>query len=105
MASSVLTGGKNSATLQTLVYDTADRAGRERGAGVGRDSAARSRSSRRRGRVTPSTSLQKAIVRELARLRPRASDAREVQRAINQMEASFYRAWSASAASAARPIS
>jgi hypothetical protein len=49
--------------------------------------------------------LQKVIDEELDRLRAKDRSRARVQRAINQWRRPFYRAWSASAASAARPIS
>ena len=49
--------------------------------------------------------IQAVIDEELDKLRKTPPDAREMTRALNQIEATSTAAWSASAASAARPIS
>jgi len=90
MASAVLTGGKNSRLYKRLVYDSQ----------VAQDVTAAQQSgalgssfvivaTARPGHTVEE--LQTAIDEELARLRREPPQAREVQRAINQMEASFYR--------------
>jgi zinc protease len=90
MASSVLTGGKNSRLYKRLVYDTQiaqDVNAVQASGAIG--SSFQIVATARPGHTVDE--LQKAIDEELARLRREAPDAREVQRAINQMEASFYR--------------
>jgi zinc protease len=90
MAASVLTEGKNSRLYKRLVYDTQI----AQDVNAGQQSGALGSSflivaTARPGHTVEE--LQKAIDEELARLRREPPDAREVQRAINQMEASFYR--------------
>jgi len=90
MASSVLTGGKNSRLYKRLVYDTQiaqDVNAVQASGAIG--SSFQIVATARPGHTVDE--LQKAIDEELARLRREPPDAREVQRAINQMEASFYR--------------
>jgi zinc protease len=90
VAASILTGGKNSRLFKRLVYDTQ----------MAQNVAAFQDSQRLSGTfVIIATArpghtveeMQKAIDEELARLRQEPPDAREVQRAINEIEASFYR--------------
>jgi zinc protease len=90
MASSVLSGGKNSRLYKRLVYDTQiaqDVQAYQQSAALG--SAFMIIATARRGHTA--AELQKAIDEELEKMRREPPDAREVQRAVNQMEASFYR--------------
>jgi zinc protease len=90
MASAVLTGGKNSRLYKRLVYDTQiaqDVNAVQASGAIG--SSFQIVATARPGHTVEE--LQKAIDEELARLRREPPDAREVQRAINQTEASFYR--------------
>ena len=90
IASSVLSGGKNSRLYKRLVYDmqiaqdvSAYQQSRPLGGSFIIEATAR-----------PGKSLadiQKVIDEEVDRLRREPPDAREVQRAINQTEAAFYR--------------
>jgi zinc protease len=90
VASSVLSGGKNSRLYKRLVYDDQ----------IAQDVAAVQQSSAL-GSVyliiatarpgTPIADIQKAIDEELDKLRAAAPDEREVQRALNQIDASFLR--------------
>ncbi len=90
IASSVLSGGKNSRLYKRLVYDmqiaqdvSAYQQSRPLGGSFIIEATAR-----------PGKSLaeiQKVIDEEIDRLRREPPDAREVQRAINQTEAAFYR--------------
>ena len=90
IASSVLSGGKNSRLYKRLVYDmqiaqdvSAYQQSRPLGGSFVIEATAR-----------PGKSLaeiQKVIDEEIDRLRREPPDAREVQRAINQTEAAFYR--------------
>jgi zinc protease len=90
VAASVLAGGKNSRLFKRLVYDTQ----------MAQSVAAFQESQRlsstfliiataRPGHTVEE--MQKAIDEEMERLRREPPDAREVQRAINEIEASFYR--------------
>lgn len=90
VASSVLAGGKNSRLYKRLVYD----------AQVAQDVSAYQQSgalgssflivaTARKGRTADE--LRTLIDEELERLRRASPDGREVQRALNQIEASFYR--------------
>ena len=90
LASSVLTGGKNSRLYKRLVYDLQ----------IAQDVDAYQQSgmlgssflievTARPGKSI--AEIQKIIDEELDRLRREPPDAREVERAINQIEASFYR--------------
>ena len=90
MASAVLTGGKNSRLYKRLVYDTqiAQDVNAVQASGT-LGSSFQIVATARPGHTVEE--LQKAIDEELARLRRQPPEAREVQRAINQMEASFYR--------------
>src|SRR5262245_62072560 len=88
--SSVLTGGKNSRLYKRLVYDTQmaqDVSAYQQSGALG--SSFNIIATARPGRTI--AELQTAIDEELDRLRREAPAAREVQRAINQTEASFYR--------------
>jgi len=90
VVSSVLTGGKNSRLYKRLVYDTQmaqDVTAYQQSAALG--SSFMIIATARRGHTV--AELQNAIDEELERLRREPPDAREVQRAINQTEASFYR--------------
>ena len=90
IASSVLTGGKNSRLYKRLVYDLQ----------MAQDVSAFQQSgmlggsflivaTARPGKTV--VEMQRVIDEELDRLRREPPDAREVERAINQVEASFYR--------------
>jgi zinc protease len=90
VVSAVLAGGKNSRLYKRLVYDTQ----------IAQDVSAFQESqslasmflimaTARPGHTAEE--MQKAIDEELDRLRREPPDAREVERAINQIEASFYR--------------
>ncbi len=90
VAASVLTGGKNSRLFKRLVYDTQ----------MAQNVAASQDSQRLSGTfmiiatARPGHTIeemQKAIDEEMTRLRTEPPDGREVQRAINEIEASFYR--------------
>jgi zinc protease len=90
VVSSVLSGGKNSRLFKRLVYDTQ----------IAQDVSALQQSGALGSTFTivatarPGKSIaeiQKAIDEELDRLRREPPSAREVERAINQTEASFYR--------------
>jgi zinc protease len=90
VVSSVLAGGKNSRLYKRLVYDTQiaqDVSAFQQSGAIG--SAFQIIATARRGHTA--AELQKAIDEELEQLRREAPAAREVQRAINQYEASFYR--------------
>jgi zinc protease len=90
MVSSVLTGGKNSRLYKRLVYDTQiaqDVQAFQQSAALG--SSFMIIATARRGHTA--AELQKAIDEEIDKLRREPPDAREIQRAINQTEASFYR--------------
>ena len=90
VAASVLSGGKNSRLFKRLVYDTQ----------MAQSVAAFQDSQRLSGTfliiatARPGhtvENIQKAIDEEMERLRRELPDAREVERAINEIEASFYR--------------
>ena len=88
--SSVLAGGKNSRLYKRLVYDTQmaqDVSAFQQSGALG--SSFMIVATARPGHTV--AEMQKAIDEELERLRREPPDAREVQRAINQIEASFYR--------------
>jgi zinc protease len=90
LVSSVLTGGKNSRLYKRLVYDTQmaqDVTAFQQSGAIG--SQFQIIATARRGHTA--AELQKVIDEELEKLRREPPDAREVQRAINQVEASFYR--------------
>jgi zinc protease len=90
VASAVLTGGKNSRLYKRLVYEeqmAQDVSAFQNSGALG--SSFLVIATARRGRSADE--LQKAIDEEIDRLRREPPDAREVQRAINQIEASFYR--------------
>jgi zinc protease len=90
MVSSVLAGGKNSRLYKRLVYDTQmaqDVSAYQASGALG--SSFQIIATARQGHTI--AELQKAIDEEIAKLRRDPPTAREVQRAINQMEASFYR--------------
>jgi zinc protease len=89
IASSVLAGGKNSRLYKRLVYDmqiAQDVSAFQQSGALG--SQFQIVATARRGHTA--AELQKVIDEELDRLRRDAPEPREVQRAINQMEASFY---------------
>ena len=90
VAASILASGKNSRLFKRLVYDTQ----------IAQNVAAFQDSQRLSGTFLviatarpghTSEEMQKAIDEEMERLRREPPDAREVERAINQIEASFYR--------------
>ena len=90
VAASVLSGGKNSRLFKRLVYDTQ----------MAQNVAAFQDSQRLSGTflivatARPGhtvENIQKAIDEEMERLRREPPDVREVERAINEIEASFYR--------------
>ena len=88
--SSVLAGGKNSRLYKRLVYDTQiaqDVTAYQQSGALG--SSFQIIATARPGHTAEE--LEKAIDEELVRLRRESPDMREVQRAINQIEASFYR--------------
>ena len=86
----VLAGGKNSRLYKRLVYDMQ----------IAQDvSAFQSVAGavvvvpdrwRRRGRATPSRSCRRSSTRRSQKLQREPPDARELERALNQIEASFY---------------
>ena len=91
VTASVLAGGKNSRLYKRLVYDTQmaqDVSAYQQSGALG--SSFNIIATARPGRTIGE--LQTAIDEELARLRREAPTSREVQRAVNQTEASFYRA-------------
>jgi zinc protease len=88
--SSVLAGGKNSRLYKRLVYDTQmaqDVSAYQASGAIG--SSFQIIATARQGHTI--AELQSAIDDELGKLRRDAPTTRELQRAINQMEASFYR--------------
>ena len=90
IASSVLAGGKNSRLYKRLVYEeqmAQDVSAFQSSASLG--STFMIIATARRGRTVDD--LQKAIDEEIDRLRREPPQPREVQRAVNQIEASFYR--------------
>jgi zinc protease len=90
VASSVLAGGKNSRLYKRLIYDTQmvqDIEARQQSGPLG--SAFVIEATIRPGHTV--AEVQKAIDEELATLREHPPSARELQRAVNQIEASFYR--------------
>ena len=90
VVSNVLAGGKNSRLYKRLVYDTQiaqDVTAFQQSGAIG--SQFQIIATARRGHTA--AELQKAIDEELEKLRREPPEAREVQRAINQFEASFYR--------------
>jgi zinc protease len=90
VVSSILTGGKNSRLYKRLVYEeqtAQDVSAFQASNGLG--SSFLVIATARRGRTAEE--LQKAIDEELDRLRGAPPDDRELQRALNQIEASFYR--------------
>ena len=90
VTSSVLTGGKNSRLYKRLVYDmqiAQDVSAFQQSGALG--SSFMIVATARSGHTA--AELQKVIDEELDRLRRDGPEPREVQRAINQMEASFYR--------------
>jgi zinc protease len=90
VASSVLTGGKNSRLYKRLVYEeqiAQDVSAFQSSGALG--SSFMVIATARRGRTAEE--IQKVIDEEIDRLRRDPPDAREVQRALNQVEASFYR--------------
>ena len=91
VAASVLAGGKNSRLYKRLVYETQmaqDVSAYQQSGALG--SSFNIIATARPGRTV--AEMHTAIDEELERLRREAPTAREVQRAINQTEASFYRA-------------
>ena len=90
LASSVLADGKNSRLYKRLVYDTQmaqDISAFQQSGALG--SSFLIVATARPGRTIDE--IQKAIDEELDRLRREPPTAREIQRAVNQIEASFYR--------------
>jgi zinc protease len=90
VASSVLAGGKNSRLYKRLVYDmqiAQDVSAFQQSGAIG--SSFLIVATARRGHSA--AELQTAIDEELEKLRRESPSAREVQRAVNQIEASFYR--------------
>jgi len=90
MVSSVLAGGKNSRLYKRLVYDTQmaqDVSAYQASGAIG--SSFQIVATARQGHTI--AELQTAIDDELGKLRRDPPTTRELQRAINQMEASFYR--------------
>jgi zinc protease len=90
ITASVLAGGKNSRLYKRLVYEeqmAQDVSAFQSSAALG--SSFMIIATARRGRTVDE--LQKAIDEEIDRLRRQAPELREVQRALNQIEASFYR--------------
>jgi zinc protease len=90
VVSSVLAGGKNSRLYKRLVYDTQmaqDVSAYQASGAIG--SSFQIIATARQGHTI--AELQSAIDDELGKLRRDAPTTRELQRAINQMEASFYR--------------
>jgi zinc protease len=90
VVSSVLAGGKNSRLYKRLVYDTQiaqDVTAYQQSGALG--SQFQIIATARRGHTA--AELQKAIDEEIEKLRREPPVAREIQRAINQFEASFYR--------------
>ncbi len=90
VASSVLSGGKNSRLYKRLVYDTQiaqDVYAVQQSMALG--SSFLIVATARPGHTA--AELQQAIDEEVEKLRRQPPDSREVQRAINQIEASFYR--------------
>src|SRR5688500_6630434 len=90
VVSSVLTGGKNSRLYKRLVYE--DQIAQDVSAFQSSSALGSSYliiATARSGRTA--AELQKAIDEEIDRLRREPPDAREMQRALNQIEASFYR--------------
>jgi zinc protease len=91
LVSSVLSDGKNSRLYKRLVYDdqiAQDVSAFQSSGALG--SSFLIVATARRGHTVEE--LQKAIDEEVDKLRRAPPDAREVQRALNQVEASFYRA-------------
>jgi zinc protease len=87
---SVLSGGKNSRLYRRLVYDTQmaqDVSAYQSSGALG--SSFQIVATARPGHTV--AEMQKAIDEEIERVKAKAPDAREVQRALNQTEASFYR--------------
>ncbi|MBM3820489.1 MAG: insulinase family protein [Acidimicrobiia bacterium] len=87
---SVLSGGKNSRLYKRLVYDTQmaqDVSAFQQSGALG--SSFLIVATARPGHTVEE--MQTAIDEEIERLRRQPPDAREVQRAVNQVEASFYR--------------
>lgn len=91
VASQILAGGKNSRLYKRLVYDTE----------TAQDVAAYQNSMALAGQFMvmatarpgqPISNIQRVVDEELARMRQQPPDAREMERAINSIEASFYRA-------------
>ena len=90
VVSSVLSGGKNSRLYKRLVYDTQiaqDVSAFQQSGALG--SSFLITATARPGHTVDE--MQRAIDEELERLRRDPPDAREVQRAVNQIEASFFR--------------
>jgi len=90
VASSVLAGGKNSRLYKRLVYEeqvAQDVTAYQSSAALG--SSFMVVATARQGKSIEQ--IQKAIDEEIDRLRTQPPDAREVERALNQIEASFYR--------------
>ena len=90
VVAAILTGGKNSRLYKRLVYDeqmAQDVSAFQSSAALG--SSFQIVATARRGRTVEE--MQKAIDEEIEKLRRTPPEPREVQRAINQVEAAFYR--------------
>src|SRR5688500_13631398 len=90
LVSSIMTGGKNSRLYKRLVYEdqiAQDVSSFQSSSALG--SSYLIIATARSGRTA--AELQKVIDEEMDRLRREPPDAREMQRALNQIEASFYR--------------
>jgi zinc protease len=90
LVSSIMTGGKNSRLYKRLVYEdqiAQDVSSFQSSSALG--SSYLIIATARSGRTA--AELQKTIDEEMDRLRREPPDAREMQRALNQIEASFYR--------------
>jgi zinc protease len=90
VAASVLAGGKNSRLYKRLVYDTQ----MAQDVSAFQQSGALGSSFMVMATARPGKSIdeiQKVIDEEMERLRRQPPDAREVERAVNQFEASYYR--------------
>ncbi len=90
VASSILAGGKNSRLYRRLVYDTQ----MAQDVSAYQQSGVLGSSFQIVATARPGTTLaeiQRVVDEELQRMREQPPDARELQRAVNQIEASFYR--------------
>ena len=102
IVANLLSSGKNSRLYRRLVYDLADCAGRRRVSAV--TGARQQLRDHGHGAARPGSRQDSAVIdEELDKLRKEVPAPREMTRALNQTEASFYRSMSGSAGSAARP--